>query len=64
MNVRVEYFRMDLFEKLVKDKSAEIKSHGLQELVDNIKEDLLFFKRQENTEKLKYPTILAPCKMG
>ena len=64
MNMRVEYFRMDMFQNIINERQEQIKAEGWEELVDNIEKELVFFKRPDNTEKLKYPQMLVPVKPG
>jgi translocation protein SEC62 len=59
-NERVEYFRLDDFDKLVEEKSESIKKdEKLDGLIKNAYDEFVFFRRPD-TVKIKYPKSLEP----
>jgi hypothetical protein len=59
-NERVEYFRLDEFDKLLKEKAETIeKNEELSKLAKNSSAEFVFFRRPEGV-KIKYPKTLEP----
>lgn len=59
-NERVEYFRLDEFEKLVEAHREHINAHEkLCALVRNCSQEFIYFRRPDSI-KIKYPKVLEP----
>lgn len=59
-NERIEYFRLDEFDKLVESKRAEIDANPqLADLVRGSASEFIYFRRPDHI-KIKYPKALEP----
>ena len=64
-NMRVEYFRLDMFHELIEAHEEEIKADKkLSSLLETIEEDIIYLRRLKGSEKLKYPQKLEPTSEG
>lgn len=53
---RIEYFRLDDFNKLKDNKGQKIsKNEEISKLIEHIRNDLIYFKRPAEMKNLKYP---------